>query len=209
MPDSDWLRLPAQIVDLEQWCIRRGCIGDETPLSPVRSVLSSSQPMAVRVRRRKALGWPVLLSLALHLTLFLSFLMLSPTQPLTDASGPPSVDVIAEGGPAEAGPEPAAPTEAAAAPTAPDQQAETPPPTPAPAPDVPPPPPVQQAETPPPPPPPPPVAPPPPPPPVQQAETPPPPPPVEPPPPPPPVQQAETPPPPPPSAAATAAGAAS
>src|ERR1700722_14948684 len=64
-----------------------GASGDETPLSPVRSVLSSSQPMAVRVRRRKALGWPVLLSLALHLTLFLSFLMLSPTQPLTDASG--------------------------------------------------------------------------------------------------------------------------
>jgi len=115
-------------------------------------MLSSSQRLAVRVHRRETLGWLVLLSLALHLTVFLSLLMIPSTQPPTSASEPLSGDVIFEKGPAEAAPEPPAPTEATAAPIAPAapvQQAELPPPTPAPAPDVPPPPPVQQAELPP------------------------------------------------------------
>ena len=94
--------------------------------------------MAVRVHRRETLGWPVLLSLALHLTLFLSLLIIPPTQPPTSASEPLTVDVIMGEGPAEATSEPPAPTEATAAPIAPA------------APDVPPPPPVQQAEIPPP-----------------------------------------------------------
>jgi hypothetical protein len=100
-------------------------------------MLSSSQRMAVRVHRRETQGWPVWLSLALHLTLFLFLLMIPPTQPLTTASGPPTVDLILGEGPAEATSEPPAPTEAPAAPTAPSppvQQAEIPPPTPAPAP---------------------------------------------------------------------------
>ncbi len=117
-------------------------------------MLSSSQRMAVRVHRRETLGWPVLLSLALHLTLFLSLLIIPPTRPTTSASEF-TVDFIMGEGPAEATSEPAAPTEATAAPIAlppPVQQAEIPPPTPAPAPhrpapEVPPPPPVQQAET--------------------------------------------------------------
>jgi protein TonB len=101
-----------------------------------------------RVHRRETLGWPVLLSLTLHLTVFVSSLLIIPsTQPPTSASDPLAVDVIVGEGPAEATPEPPAPTEAAAAPL---QQAEIPPPTPAPAPDVPPPLPVQQAEIPPP-----------------------------------------------------------
>ena len=117
-----------------------GASWGETPLSPARSMLSGSQRMAVRARRRETRSWPVLLSLALHLTVFLALLIIPPTQPPTNASGPLTVDVIL--GPAG---EPSAPTEATAAPV---QQAEVPPPTP--APDVPPPPPVQQAEVPPP-----------------------------------------------------------
>ena len=109
--------------------------------------------MAVRVHYRETLGWPVLLSLALHLTLLLSLLIIPPTQLPTSASESLTVDVVMGEGPAEATSEPAAPTEATAAPDVPPvQQAEIPPPTPAPAPDVPPPPPppVQQAEIPPP-----------------------------------------------------------
>jgi periplasmic protein TonB len=153
--------------------------------------------MAVRVRRRETLGWPVLLSLALHLTLFLFLLIIPPTQPPTNASGPLTVDFIVGEAPAEARSDPPAPTEVPAAPIAPAapvQQAEIPPPTPAPAPDVPPPPPVQQAEIPPPTPAPAPDVPPPPP--VQQAEIPPPTPapaPMPVPPPPPPVAQAHPP----------------
>jgi protein TonB len=94
--------------------------------------------MAVRVHRRETLVWPVLLSLALHLALFLSLLIIPPTQPPTSASEPLTVDVIMGEGPAEATSGPPAPTEAPAAPIAPA------------APDVPPPPPVQQAEIPPP-----------------------------------------------------------
>jgi periplasmic protein TonB len=135
-----------------------GASWGETPLSPARSMLSGSQRMAVRARRRETRSWPVLLSLALHLTVFLALLIIPPTQPPTNASGPLTVDVIL--GPAG---EPSAPTEATAAPV---QQAEVPPPTP--APDVPPPPPVQQAEIPPPTPAPAPDVPPPPP--VRQAE---------------------------------------
>src|SRR5271157_5503149 len=119
-------------------------------------MLSSSQRLAVRVHRRETLGWLVLLSLALHLTVFLSLLMIPSTQPPTSASEPLSGDVIFEKGPAEAAPEPPAPTEATAAPIAPAapvQQAELPPPTPAPAlVPLPPPPPVVQAHPPPPPP---------------------------------------------------------
>src|SRR5277367_5031420 len=112
--------------------------------------------MAVRVRRRETRGWPVLLSLALHLTVFLLVLIIPPTQPSTGASEPLTVDVIMGEGPAQATSAPPAPTEAPAAPIAPPapvQQAEIPPPPPpppAPAPDVPPPPPVRQVEIPPP-----------------------------------------------------------
>lgn len=116
-------------------------------------MLSSSQRLAVRVHRRETLGWLALLSLALHLTLFLSLLIIPTMQPPTDASGPLSVEVIMEGEPTGPASEPPAPIEAIAAPiapAAPAQQAELPPPTPAPAPDVPPPAPAQQAETPPP-----------------------------------------------------------
>ena len=90
--------------------------------------------MAVRVHRRETLGWPVWLSLALHLTLLLSLLIIPLTQPPTSGSEPLTVDFIVGEGPAEATSEPPAPTEAPAAA------------------DVPPPPPVQQAEIPPPPP---------------------------------------------------------
>ena len=112
-------------------------------------MLSSSQQLAVRVHRRETLGWLALLSLALHLTLFLSLLIFPTMQPPADASGPLSVEVVMEEGPAGPASEPPAPIEATAAPIAPPapvQQAETPPSTPAPAPDVPPPAPVQQAE---------------------------------------------------------------
>jgi periplasmic protein TonB len=138
-------------------------------------MLSSSQRLAVRVHRRETLGWPVLLSLALHLTLFVSLLIVPSAQPPASASEPLSVEFIAAEGPAGAASEPPAPTEAPAAPLAPAapvQQAEIPPPAPAPAPDAPPPSPVPQAETPPPTPAPAPDVPPPPP--VQQAELPPP-----------------------------------
>jgi protein TonB len=128
-----------------------GASWGDTPLAPVRSMLSSTQRMAVRVHRRETRGWLVLLSLALHLTVFLALLMIPPTQPPTSASGPLTVNVIL--GPAGATSEAAAPTEATAtptAPTAPVQQAEIPPPTPKPAPTpVPPPPtPVAQAHPP-------------------------------------------------------------
>src|SRR5271157_1977213 len=107
-------------------------------------MLSSSQPMAMRMRRRKTQGWPIWISLALHLTLIVSLLIIPPTQPSTSASGPLSVDLIMVEGPAEATPEPPAPTEAPAAPDVPPpppvQQAEIPPPPPVPAPDAPPPP---------------------------------------------------------------------
>ena len=112
-------------------------------------MLSSSQRLAVRVHRRETLGWLALLSLALHLTLFLSLLIFPTMQPPASASGPLSVEVVMEEGPAGPASEPPAPIEATAAPVAPAapaQQAEMPPPTPAPAPDVPPPAPVQQAE---------------------------------------------------------------
>jgi protein TonB len=124
--------------------------------------------MAVHVHRSETTIWPVWLSLGLHLTLLLCFLMIPSTRPPTTASEPLTVDFIVGEGPAQATPGPPAPPEAPAAPDAPPtppvQQAEVP----APAPDVLPPPPVQQAEIP---------APAPdvlPPPPVQQAEIPPP-----------------------------------
>jgi protein TonB len=107
-------------------------------------MLGSNQRLAVRVDRREALGWPVLLSLVLHLTFLLSLLIIPPTPP---PSEPLTVDVVVGEAPAAATSGPPAPTEATAAPiapAAPAQQVETP----APAPDVPPPPPVQQAETP-------------------------------------------------------------
>jgi periplasmic protein TonB len=108
--------------------------------------------MAVRVHRRETPGWPMLLSLALHLTLFFSFLMIPRTQPPTSASEPLTVDLVVGDGPAGATSEPPAPTEAATAPIAPPppvQQAEIPPPTPAPAPlPVPPSPPVAQVHPP-------------------------------------------------------------
>lgn len=116
--------------------------------------------MAVRVRRRETLGWPILLSLALHLTLFISLLIIPLTQPPTSGPEPLAVDFVMGVAPAEATPEPPTPPIAPAAPTPapvpdvppipPVQQAEIPPPTPAPIPDVPPPPPVPLAEIPPP-----------------------------------------------------------
>lgn len=159
-------------------------------------MLSSSQRLAARVHRRGTLGWLALLSLALHLTLFLSFLMFPTMQPPTSASEPISVDVVMDDGPAEAAAAPIAPA-------APAQNAETPPP--APAPEAPPSP-VQQAETPPSAPAPVPEAPPP----VQNAETPPPTPapaPIPVPPPPRPAAQAHPPPAPPSRAAARPAAA--
>jgi protein TonB len=131
--------------------------------SPVGPTPISSQRTAARVRGRETLRWAVLLSLALHLAILTFLLIILPAQPPTDASEPLAVDVTVGEGAAEATSEPPAPTEATAEPT---QQAEIPPPTPEPVPDVPPPPPVQQAEIPPPtpepvpdvPPPPPPVA---------------------------------------------------
>ena len=199
---GDWKAPPCPIVIgsvalLRSSISNRGAIPGERPPSPVRSMLSSSQRMAMRVQRREMLGWPILVSLALHLTLFLSFLMMPAAPPPTSASEPLTVDFVVGEGPAEATSEPPAAPEATAAPIAPPtpdvppptpvQQAEIPPPTPAP---VPPPPPVQQAEIPPPTPAPAPDVPPPPP--VQQAETPPPTPapaPMPVPPPPPPVAQ--------------------
>jgi len=156
--------------------------------------------MAVSVHRRETLGWSVLLSLALHLTLFLSLLIVLPTQPRTSGSEPLTVAFLLGEGPADGTSEPPAQTEATAspiAPAAPVQRVEIPPPTPTAAPDVPPPPPVQQVEVPPPT-----TAPVPdvaPPPPIQQVEIPPPPPtpapmPVPPPPPAAQVQPARTPP---------------
>jgi len=135
-------------------------------------MLSSGQ-RTVRVahRRRKTLGWPIWLSLALHLTVFVSLLMIPPPPPTTSASGQPTVEMIMGEGPTTEPPAPLPDVPPAPTPTpAPDvppppsvQQAENPPPTPtpvpppvqqpAPVPDVPPPPPIQQAEIPPPPPP--------------------------------------------------------
>ena len=114
---GDWKAPPCPIVigsvsPLRSSISNSGASWGETPLSPVRSMLSSSQRMAVRVHRRETLGWPVLLSLALHLTLFLSLLIIPPTQPPTSASEPLTVDVIMGEGPAEATSEPPAPTEA-------------------------------------------------------------------------------------------------
>ena len=104
--------------------------------------------MVVRVHRRKTSDWPVWLSLALHLTLLLSLLIMPPAQPPLGASEPLAVDFIVGQAPAEATPDA---TTAPTAPAVPVQQAEIPPPTPAPAPvPVPPAPPVQQAEIPPP-----------------------------------------------------------
>lgn len=131
--------------------------------------------MVARVRRREALSWPVLLSLALHMTLLLSLLMIPPEQLPASASDALSVDFVVGEGAVEATSEAPAPTEAIATPIAPPlpvQQAEMPP---LPVPDVPPPRPVQQTEIPPPPPPTPVLAPDvPPPPPVRPAEIPPP-----------------------------------
>src|SRR5580700_11050024 len=102
---GDWKAPPCSIVigsvfPLRSSISNSGASRGETPLGPVRSMLSSSQRMAVRVHRRETLGWPFLLSLALHLTLCLSLLLIPPTQPPTDASGPLSVELIVVEGPA-------------------------------------------------------------------------------------------------------------
>ena len=99
-----------------------------------------SQRRAVRARRGDTLNGLVLLSLALHLTLCLSLLMMPATRPPEDVSELFSVDFTAEDGPAGEASAPLAPTEAIAGPAAPVQQGETPS-LPTPAPDVPPPPP--------------------------------------------------------------------
>ena len=147
-----------------------------------------------RDRRRRPPGWPIWLSVALHLTVLLYFLIVPLTQPPTSGSEPAMVEVIMGQGPPT--PEPPAPDVPAPPPV---RQAETPPLTPVPTPDVPPPPAVRQVDIPRPTPAPVPNVPPPPP--VQQAAipqpTPPPPPEV---PPPPTVQQAVAPQPTPPPA---------
>ena len=128
----------------------RGASSGEMPRRPVRSLLGSSR-QRVRVQRRETLGWPVLLSLALHLAFVLFLLMAPSTPPAIDVADAPSWDVVAKEGPAEGSPEPPGPAETSAgpiAPAVPDQQAETMPAPTAPTPV--PPPPVQQAEVPPP-----------------------------------------------------------
>src|SRR5690349_10572470 len=93
-------------------------------------MLSSSQRMAVSVHRRETLGWSVLLSLALHLTLFLSLLIVLPTQTRTSGSEPLTVAFLLGEGPADGTSEPPAQTEATAspiAPAAPVQRVEIPP----------------------------------------------------------------------------------
>ena len=59
-------------------------------------MLSSRQQAAMRARRRKMPAWPVLLSLALHLALFLGLLLFPPQRPSANGSEPLSVDLIAE-----------------------------------------------------------------------------------------------------------------
>src|SRR5271157_5545245 len=85
--------------------VNSGASWGETPLGPVRSMLSSGQRLAVRVHRRETPGWPVSLSLALHLTVFLSLLIIPSTQPPASASEPVSVEFVTEGGPAAGAPE--------------------------------------------------------------------------------------------------------
>jgi TonB family protein len=133
-----------------QTTLESGASSGEEPLSPARSMLGSSRRMGVRVHRRETLGGLVWLSLALHLTLLLTLLMLPPTQPSTSGSEPLTVDLIMGEGPAEATPEPPAPPETTVAPIAPVQQAEIPPPTPTsvPMPVPPPPAPVAQVQPP-------------------------------------------------------------
>ena len=103
---------------------------------------SSGQRLAMPVHRRGTLGWLAMLSLALHLTFFLSLLMTAPRHLPASASESFALDVIAEAGSAAVQSEPpplAEATSAVSAPAAPVQQTEVPPPL-APAPDVPPPP---------------------------------------------------------------------
>ena len=93
-----------------------GATCGEGLLSPVRSMLSGSQRIAARAFRRGTLGTGRSgFSLALHLTLLLSLLIIPPTQPPTSAAEPLTVDVITGEGPAAATSEPPAPTEAPAA----------------------------------------------------------------------------------------------
>lgn len=147
-------------------------------------MLGRSRRLGVHLRRRDRLAWLVLLSLSIHLTLFVVLVIIPAPQPAMGASDPLSLDLITEEGSAGAR-APAAPPGEADGPSAPTQQAQVTPP----APDVPEPPPLQQNETPPPTP----VIDVSPPPPVQHAQIPPPTP--EPDVPPPPIQQTEIPPP--------------
>ena len=59
-------------------------------------MLSASSRPLVRMRRRATLGWLVLLSMALHLTLLTAWLLIPSTQPQTGEAGPVSVDLVAE-----------------------------------------------------------------------------------------------------------------
>ena len=78
-------------------------------------MLSGSQRTA-RVRRSEILGWPVVLSLALHLSFLSLLLIIPPTQAPPGESEPLTVDVVVGEGAAGATSEPPAPTEAAAEP---------------------------------------------------------------------------------------------
>ncbi len=59
-------------------------------------MLTGTRQSVARVRRRGALGWLAVLSLALHVGLFAG-LVLSPSAPPV-ASAPPSVDIVVEVG---------------------------------------------------------------------------------------------------------------
>src|SRR5271165_2599018 len=71
---------------------------DETRFGPAGSMLASAQRLAVRVRRRERLGPMLLLSVALHLTLFLSLLFIPSTPLPTGEAAPASLEVVADEG---------------------------------------------------------------------------------------------------------------
>jgi periplasmic protein TonB len=65
-------------------------------------MLSSGPRIAVRVGHHPALEWPILLSLALHLTLLLSAAMIPGSEPTPDLPGPISVEMVLAEGSADA-----------------------------------------------------------------------------------------------------------
>lgn len=108
-------------------------------------MLGNSRRLAMHLRQRETLSWLLVLSLSIHLILFVFLLIIPATQHAMSDSEPLSLDFVTEGGPAGT-PEPAAPTGVSGTPSEPTQQAQVTPP--AAAPDVPEPPVVQQNEAP-------------------------------------------------------------